>query len=720
MQDILPFNKYLYSKIDEGENTIQIFYGLQLLKSLSFECKPLIYLEAVLYVDSGMKKSEVTRAFNFDYSWMYKLMMIYKREGYKGILNIKRGPDKKVTDEIERFIVKRFEHYYEICGGKNFRDSIIEDVVDEYDVHISYETLRTIIKPHKERIKEGKLKEKESVPTVSNKEVQENTEDRRMKKYNRYSGLLLLNTFVKKIPIFKNFKNLTDKDTVIRNIIALLIYMLFLMKTKIENYKELNHRELSEIIDTKHFTYPEDIRKVIRENLDFKDLMETNKSMSTYYIEKENSKNLWIFLDGHVVRYYGRRKIPKGYHQQSNSAVQGRAHYFMHSSDGRPLYFEINDFYNDFREIINKFIDVMNGIVGNEYKKYLYVFDRGGYGFDEFKYLNDKEVTFASWMKNDRTDYRKLSLEYKSLEINLKGNHVDKPVKKKIYVAIVNDNFKVKNPDCKTEFIVLRKIVIRNGKKHSSFLTNDYSRSIAELANALIFRWREEKSFEVEVKQRGLNDINSYRVESFSKDVIEKLGYEDFGTKYVESDEYKRYTEARKKLKSEIKKHLQKIGGLVEEISSLEKIKESKKYKNALTKIKALKKSVDEINKKIETCDKKIRKIDALIAKDINRLDYTQKFFIDIIRVAYSHMDSDIMKVLSKFYKNGRDIFKLIDIILATGGYIEKDGDGNLVVTLNRLNTKKHNKVLESFIDYVNGENPTLMLDDSKNISFCI
>lgn len=720
MQGILPFNKYLYSKIYPEKKIIEIYYGLQLLKILSLENKPLIYLEAVTYISSGMRKSEIARAFGFDYSWVYKLTKIYEREGCEGILNLKRGPITKVTEEIERFIVKRFEYYYEMQGGKNFRDNIIEDVVDEYDVHISYETLRMTIKPYKERIRQGETKSREQMEQNSYEESKDKLPEKQGKSYNRYSGLLLLNTFIKEIPIFQNFKNITNKNNIITNIVTLLIYMLFLTKTKIENYKELNHRELSMIISTEYFTYPEDVRRILREHLDLNDLMETNKLMFKYYIAKEENKERWIFIDGHVLRYYGRHKIPKGYHQQSNSAVPGRAHYFMHTSDGRPIYFEINDFYNDFREMINKLIGEMKEIVGEkEYKKYLFVFDRGGYSFDEFRYLKDEEkVNFATWAKNDRTDYKKLDLEYEEVEIELKGNHIDKPVKKKFYVAIINDNYKIKNPNRKEEFVELRKIVIRNGKKHTSFLTNDYSRSLGELAKALYFRWREEKSFEVEVKYRGLNDINSYRVENFSEDVIKKLGYEDSGTKYIESDEYKKYSKERRELKLEIKKQQQKLGKLVEEKKSLEKIKDNKKYKNAIAEIIKLKKSLAANNERIKTSNEKIKKIDALISNRIKRLDYTQKFFIDIIRVACSHIDSNIMKVLSRFYKNGRDIFKMIDIILATGGCIEKDDSGNYVVMLNQLNTKKENKVLKSFIEYVNSQNPTFLIDESQQVLF--
>ena len=720
MQGILPFNEYLYSKIYQGKKIIEIYYGLQLLKILSLEDKPLIYLEAVTYISSGMRKSEIARAFGFDYSWVYKLTKIYEREGCEGILNLKRGPNTKVTEEIERFIVKRFEYYYELQGGKNFRDNIIEDVVDEYDFHISYETLRMTIKPYKERVKQGETKSREHVEQNSHEENKDKLPEKQEKSYNRYSGLLLLNTFIKEIPIFQNFKNITNKNNIITNIVTLLIYMLFLTKTKIENYKELNHRELSMIIGTEYFTYPEDVRRVLREHLNLNELMETNKLMFKYYVEKEENKDRWIFIDGHVLRYYGRHKIPKGYHQQSNSAVPGRAHYFMHTSDGRPIYFEINDFYNDFREMINKLIGEMKKIAGEKgYRKYLFVFDRGGYSFDEFRYLKDEEkINFATWAKNDRTDYKKLDLGYEEIEIELKGNHIDKPVKKKFYVAVINDNYKIKNPNRKEEFVELRKIVIRNGKKHTSFLTNDYSRSPGELAKALYFRWREEKSFEVEVKYRGLNDINSYRVEDFSDDVIKKLGYEDSGTKYIESDEYKRYTKKRRELKLEIKKQQQKLGKLVEEKKSLEKIKDNKKYKNAIAEIQKLKKSLAAINERIKTSNEKIKKIDALISNRIKRLDYTQKFFIDIIRVVCSHLDSDIMKALSRFYKNGRDIYKMIDIILATGGYIEKNDSGNYVVMLNRLNTKKENNVLKSFIEYVNSQNPTFLLDESKQVLF--
>jgi len=37
---------------------------------------------------------------------------------------------------------------------------------------------------------------------------------------------------------------------------------------------------------------------------------------------------------------------------------------------------------------------------------------------------------------------------------------------------------------------------------------------------------------------------------------------------------------------------------------------------------------------------------------------------------------------------------------------------------LNRLNRKKENNVLKSFIEYVNSQNPTILLDESKQVLF--
>ena len=137
-----------------------------------------------------------------------------------------------------------------------------------------------------------------------------------------------------------------------------------------------------------------------------------------------------------------------------------------------------------------------------------------------------------------------------------------------------------------------------------------------------------------------------------------------------------------------------------------------------MVQLKDTKKELKELKQEIEGCQQKIRKIDQLIAKGVKRLDYTQKFFMDIIRVACAHIDNDVMKILSQYYKNRRDIFKMIDRILSTGGYIEKDSDGGLIVTLSKLNTEKENEAMELFIEHANQQNPTMLFDKSKKIVF--
>ncbi|MCK4797519.1 MAG: helix-turn-helix domain-containing protein [Spirochaetes bacterium] len=738
MQPPLPLAEYLYSQIDRKKNQLLIFYGFQLLKAINLNDKITLYFEAVSFIAAGMKRIEVARAFNIDYSWLYTLMRIYKKSGYQGILDLRRGPKPKITQDIKDFIIERMIDHYKIYGWKNFRDKITSDVKDKYEVTISYDKLRLTLAPYKDEIKgptsillnvEDKKKDNEDENVKMNNDKQteinfkESTIDELLDngENNRYAGLLLLNYFIECSGILKDFsKVLKGKMHNIKNIIILIIYMLFSSKLKIENYKELNHKELSQIIDITKYKYPYYIRSKIMNNVSFEDLCTINKIRLKHYIEMEDYSERWIFLDGHVVRYYGRRKTTKGFHQQSHTPVKGRINYFMNSCDGRPLFFEMNDFYNDFREMINKFTSELNKILGEKYKEYLFVFDRGGYSYEEFKHLNDKNIKFCTWAKYDKTKYTMLSLEYNTVVIELKGNKINEPVKKEIQVALVDNNYKIKNPNSKDEWVELRKIVIKNGKKHSSLLTNDYSRSIAELAKAIIFRWREEKSFEIEVKYRGLNDINSYIVEDYSKDLIKKLGYEDNGVKYVESKEYKNYINERRVLKKEIEQSRQKLGESIEERKTLEKIAETKKYKKFVEKIKALKTSISEINEKIKACTKKIKKINVLIDNGFKRLDYTQKFFMDIIKITCSHIDYYIMKVLSTFYKNGRDIYKMIDIILQTQGYIKHNNDGEIVVTLNKLNTKNENEVLKSFITYVNQKKSTLIFDKFKKIIFKI
>jgi len=732
MQTVLPINPLLYSQINAERNELIIYYGVTPLQVINLKDKNSLYINAVNLVLCRMKQSEVAVAFGFDRSWMVRLMQIYRELGYKGIINIKKGYPCKITPEIKDYVFERFDYYYKINGLRNFRDNIIDDVSNKYNEKISYETLRIVIKPHKEEIRDKKatiedngntentsLQNEKKSASDRDIEIRDNIDEESTNRYNRYSGLLLLNSFVNKIPLVENLtKNINDGIEKIKEITILLVYMFFLANTKIENYKELKHRELMEIIDVDNYKYPDDIRRVLRDSLVFEDLMNVNKLMFKFYIEAENHKEMWLFIDGHVLRYFGRKKTTKVYHQQSHCAVTGRVQYYLHSWNGKPLYFEINDSYNDFREMINKFIDELKKIIGKKYKKYLYIFDRGGYSYEEFNYLDDKEIQFVTWEKGDRTDYKKQNLEYIKVELLLKSNKIDEPKKKIIEVAVVNNNYKIVNPENGNEYIELKKIVIKNGKKHTAFLTNAEGRGIEELARAMVFRWREEKGFEVEVKYWGLNDINSYKADDFSEEIINRLGYEENGIKYVDSNEYKKYKKEIEKLNREIKKHQQELGKIVEKRKKLATLKDSEKYQKAVTNIDNLRDKKKEIGVKINQCTQQVRKLNKLIANGIKRLDYTQKFFMDIIRTACVHIDHNIMKVLSQYYRNGRDIFKMIDIILGTGGYIEHQPDGSLTISLCKLNTERENELLESFVEYVNNENTSLIFNKSKRIFF--
>ncbi|MCK4799276.1 MAG: hypothetical protein KAT05_18020 [Spirochaetes bacterium] len=117
----------------------------------------------------------------------------------------------------------------------------------------------------------------------------------------------------------------------------------------------------------------------------------------------------------------------------------------------------------------------------------------------------------------------------------------------------------------------------------------------------------------------------------------------------------------RKKIKLEVSKYQQELGKMVEKEKYLEKLKNKKNYQDIIEKIDGLKTLIGDMTKKIKNTTKQMRKIDQLIANNVKRLDYTQKYFLDILRVACSHIDSNAMKALSRFYKNRRDISIMLD-----------------------------------------------------------
>ena len=340
-----------------------------------------------------MEPTKVASAFHIDRTWLYRLQKIFEKEGYEGIFNLKKGAKPKICQEIVDFIKYKYKIIYEQNGDAGFRDVIIEAVKKEFQKDISYETLRKILKPYKSDIQnqvkaeksqdgnenigeaEGSEpleleKEKEPSPEIEKKE----SFIQKQPVFNRYAGLLLLNPFIKNISIIEKFKEiLSGGFEKIKKIIIIVIYMISLSKYKIENYKELVHNEFNQIANSKKFTYPENIRRQLREHITFEEMMEVQRSMLKHYITNEEMKKHWLFIDGHVIKYYGKRKILKMYHQQSNTAVSGRVQYYIYTYDGKPVYFEINDGYNDFREEINKLIGEIKNVVGDKYKDYLYI-----------------------------------------------------------------------------------------------------------------------------------------------------------------------------------------------------------------------------------------------------------------------------------------------------------------------------------------------------------
>ncbi len=767
LENPLLLSKYLNSRRDEKNKTLNIYYGVELIMIVDLADVNGLYLQAMILVERGFSKNRVSELFGFDRSWMTRLARIFKKKKYAGILEIYRGAPTKITEEISEYAIEQLKEHYAKTGKiYGYREKILNQIKEKFEKEISIEALRKIIKDTRNEIKnaaieEGKKRALENVGTDSfedsaiennipiseaqcvesgekqcfnnnveetaiektDKEI-ENTkiENRRgeeipyseatenligKKVFSRYAGLFLLHQYIIESNILESFKKHCGAGYLkLKTIIVLWIYMIFLSKIKIENYKEIKHSELERILNIRGMKRLEDIRAILRATVKFEEMTCVNKERLSIYINQEENKEYWLFMDGRVLQYFCKKKILENFKQQTHCPVRSRIHYFMHLSNGQPVYFEMNDSYNDFREVIRTLINAVKEQTGELYKNFLYVFDRGGYGFELFYFLqNTMKVFFAVWMKDDKTEYSKKELKYEEIKIELAHNRIDRTLTKTIYAAVAAEKFILKDTKNKKSELTLtvRKIVIRAGSKYTVFITNDTTRTLVDLTKAMQFRWREEKAFEQDVKKRGLSDINSYKSELFSNEVIENLEYEKDGVIEVESEECIKLKKERAALKKEI--HDARI-----ELSKiLEDKKKSKKERNAeyaekFKKIKTLKINEKILSKKIkiEIKQGKIKKIDSLIAKGVERLDYSQKFFIDILRVVCSHIEKNMMQDLSAFYINRRDIFKYVSIMIQTGGWIQHTLEGKKIITLSRLNTETENDFFEKFIKMLN------------------
>ena len=730
VQELLGPNGFIYSTEDEDGN-VKIFWGGRLYYSYNRDDSFLKRLGMVILAGIGVLQKTICELFKVNRKTVRNVIEAFNTGGVEGLKNYKQGP-QPVTEELKAFVIKK---YIELNNKWGYQDEILKAIMEKveegiFSKGISRSKLQKIIREHKDQIEEQKKKAEEKAKALKNakaakeekkrdlqKKVKIEEEDKqqpelpmRDEECVEHGGASAV------IPIVQQYGindflpyDLEGNDRLFKDTEMAVIYTALnaaeLVKVE-QDFKLLPSYQMGGIIGRVKLPslslYRNRIPQVV-ENMDMNEvILETAKKAHAVL-----GFSKILYIDGHFMPYYGDSHTLYGYNSQRRLAMPGREYYFVHDENGLPVYAVISDGYRDMKHYIKKVDDKLRKIFGVKDKELLEVFDRGGYSKD-FCVGISKSIRFICW----RSDAKKVPEiphdEWVKVIVNRQANCFGK-VKKKRFKAWERMRF-FSSEGKKAK---MREVWIKDGKKVSPALTNDFTRSLGEVVASLTRRWGAQENMFKELKNHGIDRIHSYQKEKYSEEFLFRSGLEDEAEGVChEIDNPKK-----RKINKEISRLRDKRRRLLESLEKHEKKGNKSQQKKIMRKIAGLDRKISSRINKRKRIPNKIRMMDRIEQDKIVRLADSKKLFFDWLKMNGIWAKRELVEVVKPYYEDLRDVNKFVRSILRSRTYLQRKGD-KLYVSFPPQQSEKAQMALEAVCDFLNEMNAIDLNLSFKSIIF--
>lgn len=213
-------------------------------------------------------------------------------------------------------------------------------------------------------------------------------------------------------------------------------------------------------------------------------------------VEQRGQLMGYLYVDGHVRIYHGKREIPKGYVTRMRLAMPSTTDYWVNDQSGDPLFVITAPANAGMTKMLPKVLTEVKNLVGD--RRVTIVFDRGGWSPKLFeKLVTDFDIlTYRKGkcrrISNSRFVLRKATLDRRSVEYRLH----DQPVR------FLNGKLR------------LRQVTRLTDDGHQTHvITSRWDIADIEVAYRMFERWRQENFFKYLREEFLLDALVDYQVE---------------------------------------------------------------------------------------------------------------------------------------------------------------------------------------------------------------
>lgn len=461
----------------------------------------------------------------------------------------------------------------------------------------------------------------------------------------------------------------------VRAVTLSLLFMTLLKKTTVESAKHLRRAEFGALIGTDRAPCVKTLRRKLDGLVAQNQAAAFGVQLARGWVEAGVVATGYLYVDGHVKVYSGKRRVAEVYHTQRRVAVPGVHSYFVGDQGGRPLLLLTEPLSPNLANAMPEIIAAIRHVVGT--RRFTVVFDRGGFDGKLFTWLTEQRIGFITYQRGDP----KLPDDaFTRRETRFEGRLV------RMWLAQDRAWVNGRGP--------WRRIIVRRKDGHQvPILTNLGARTgSARIACLLFARWRQENLFKYLEAHHGLDELISYGAEPADGDTV------IFNPQRRRLE--RQITELRKqaaKLKAALgdavldKRDWRSTRGL--------KIAHGKAQRGAVGQLRTLERDIKQLTAARDALPKHVTVAESGTDREVLRGEH--KGIVDRIKMTAYNAEEWLLDYLARHYSNRNDVRDLLRSFAELSGQIRTTTNG-VTVTLDPPDTPLHRQALRGLVADLN------------------
>jgi transposase len=448
-----------------------------------------------------------------------------------------------------------------------------------------------------------------------------------------------------------------------------------------ENLKEYAPNDLGRIVGLDRMPEVKTLRRKLARLASLKGSLELGREMAKRRIRQRGRLLGFLYVDGHVRVYHGKRAIAKGYDTRKRLAVPATTDYWINDRTGDPLFVVTADANSAMTKMLLPLLEQVRELIGSG-RRITIVFDRGGWSPKLFCRLLAMNFDILTYRKGRirRVAEKRFVLR----EARLDGRRV-KYLLHDQAVRFLKGKLRLRQVTCLTE----------DGHQTPA-LTSRWDLRDIVVAYRMFERWRQENYFKYMREEFMIDALTDYDVEP------------DDPTRSVSNP-------ARKEVEKQLRLARTKVAELQETYGSvaLDYLEGRSPTMRVFTAAeKKIRQEITEVRDRIAALTDRRKSLPARIplaktqsGQDAVKLSTERKHLTNILKMVAYQIESDLVAQIRPIYARVDDEGRtFIQAALQSTAAIEPTKD-ELHVKISPLSSPHRSKALASLCEILNQTN---------------